>query len=163
MIRLQFSLQPAISSQLIAWFSAGHFSHVDCIVPNGLLLGARSDVIGGIPAGVQYRPQYYAHWVRRTVFEIPATQTEERAFYRFLTSQIGKPYDHQAIFAFVLNRDWREDDSWICSELQAAALEASGITPPLYLAANKITPVALALAVSALSGTRVKDTQDFQG
>lgn len=67
----------------------------------------------------------------------------------FLMSQLGKPYDYEAIWGFLLNRDWREPDSWICSELQARALEVAGIVPCLYLACNKITPVALALAVSA--------------
>lgn len=76
---------------------------------------------------------------------------QSRAFYRFLRAQVGKPYDHSAIWGFASGRDWREDDSWICSELQAAALEHAGIVPnQLYLAANKITPVALAFGLSFL-------------
>ena len=50
------------------------------------------------------------------------------------------------------NRDWRNPDSWICSELQTAAGEKSAILRPLYLAANKITPVASALVYSAAGG-----------
>lgn len=155
MIQLQFVCEAALSSETIAWFSAGHFSHVDAVVDNGSLLGARSDFVGRQPPGVEIRPWDYARFSRRVVFSIPARPDQKRNFNAFLNRQIGKPYDSQAIWGFVLNRDWREDDSWICSELQAAALEAAGILPPLYLAANKITPVALALVVSAIGATAV--------
>jgi uncharacterized protein YycO len=149
MAALQFVCQDAISSQLIAWFSQGHFSHVDAILPDSNLLGARSDSVGGKPPGVQIRPPNYAKFSRRVVMNLPATPAQDAAFYGFLQSQVGKPYDTTAIFAFMFNRDWRAPDSWICSELQAAACEVAGITPPLYLAANKITPVGCALACSA--------------
>jgi uncharacterized protein YycO len=150
LIQLQFVLGHALSSSLIAWFSSGHFSHVDCVMPDGYLVGAQSSRVDGYPEGVRRRRAHYTTWKRRVVFDVPATAAQKKKFYAFLTAQIGKPYDHQAILGFVLGRDWREDDSWICSELQAAALEHAGIVPQLYLAANKITPVALALAISAI-------------
>lgn len=153
MIRLQFVCENALSSEAIAWFSAGHFSHVDAVTSDhdlAALVGARSDFVGGAPSGVELRPYNYATFNRRVIFDIPAKPDQKRKFWSFLDDQIGKPYDHQAIWAFLFNRDWREQDSWICSELQAAALEYAGVLPPLYLAANKITPVALALALSAI-------------
>jgi uncharacterized protein YycO len=153
MIRLQFVCQKAISSETIAWFSAGHFSHVDAVLDGGLLLGARSDRVGGQPPGVQIRPPDYVRFSRRVVFEMPVTSDQDEAFHTFLRQQLGKPYDKAAIWGFLFNRNWREPDSWICSELQAASLEAAGIIPPLYLAANKITPVSLALLVSAVGGS----------
>ena len=152
MIRLQFVCEAALSSQAIAWFSAGHFSHVDCLLANGHLLGARDDTVGGQPPGVRIRPPNYAKWQRRVVMTVPTTRAQELAFYAFLDKQLGKPYDSAAIWAFAFNRDWREPDSWICSELQSAAGEHAGILPRLYLAANKITPVACALAFSAVGG-----------
>lgn len=109
-----------------------------------------------MPEGVRIRPAGYRPWIRRVVFEVPATIVSEIGWQEFLISQIGKPYDYEAIWAFLFNRDWREPDSWICSEFQAAALEVSGIVPRLYLAANKITPVALALAVSAMGAKVVE-------
>jgi hypothetical protein len=84
---------------------------------------------------------------------IPATTGQKKFYEAFLLDQVNKPYDTEAIWAFLFNRNWREPDSWICSELQSAAGEASGIFPPLYLAANKITPVSCALAFSAVGGT----------
>ena len=74
----------------------------------------------------------------------------KRAFYAFLKTQIGKPYDHSAILGFALDRDWRQSDSWFCSELVAAALEKAGyFSFCLAAPANKITPADLLLALSA--------------
>ena len=152
MIRLQFVCEDQLSSKMIAWFSSGHFSHVDAVMPNGDLLGARNDKVGNRPAGVQIRKPEYAEFSRKVVMTIASNQQQEDEFYKFLKLQIGKPYDKEAIWAFAFNRNWREDDSWICSELQSAAGEFCGILPELYLATNKITPVACALAFSAVGG-----------
>lgn len=149
-IRLQFVAQDDFCSRAICWFSAGHLSHVDAILPDGRLYGARNE----FPRGVWARPPGYRAFTRRVTATIPATAAQRGRFYDFLRRQRGKPYDWRAIAAFAFNRNWRAADSWICSELQAAALEYAGLCPPLYLAANKITPVALALAVSALPGVR---------
>lgn len=151
-IQLQFVSDGDIGSQTIAWFSQGHFSHVDAIMPDGNLLGARNDKVGGKPSGVQIRPPRYVEFSKQVVMTIPSSQRQSDTFYDFLRKQIGKPYDTTAIWAFVLNRDWREDDSWICSELQSAAGEIAGILPKLYVPTNKITPVACALAFSAVGG-----------
>lgn len=152
MIRLRFIEGKDLASKAIAWFSQGHMSHVDCLLPDGRLLGARSDVRGDIPPGVQIRPGDYVKNVPVVLMGIPCAPSQEETFYDFLYGCIDAPYDHEAIWGFAFNRDWRDPSAWICSELQAAALEHSGISPRLYLAANKITPVALALAVSAMGG-----------
>ena len=152
MIRVQFSRGGGISSAAIAWFSSGSFSHVDAVMPDGTLLGARSDAVGGHPPGVWARPANYEKFRQKVVMEIPCGAFQEGRYYDFLKSQVGKPYDKAAIWAFALGRNWREQDSWICSELQAAAAEYAGIVPKLYLPSNKITPVAYALVCSAIKG-----------
>lgn len=151
-IKLQFVCEAALSSRAIAWFSSGHMSHVDYMLDDGTLLGARDDAVGGKPPGVQIRPQGYAKWIRREVMTVSCTTNEKKVYQDFLLNEIGKPYDSEAIWAFFFNRNWREKDSWICSELQAAAGEKSGILQPLYLTANKIVPVSCALAFSAVGG-----------
>lgn len=151
-ITLQFVCEDALSSKAIAWFGAGHFSHVDCVLPDGTLLGARNDVTGGKPVGVQIRPPGYDKFSTLVQIEVPCTEAQAKKYYAFLNAQLGKPYDSEAIYAFVVDRDWREPDSWICSELQSAAGEASGILTPLYLDTDKITPVACALVFSAVGG-----------
>lgn len=150
MITLRFVREPCLSSDLIAWFTQGHYSHVDCVTPAGKALGSRSDRVGGQPAGVEVRPADYATFSLVTFFEIDTTPKQEKTFYKFLNAQLGKPYDTTAIWGFVTGRDWREPDSWICSELQAAALEAAGIVKPLVVPTNKISPDSLALVASAV-------------
>lgn len=141
-----------LSSRAIAWFSAGHFSHVDCILPSGGLLGARSDRIGVVAPGVQIRPGAYEKWKERVVMDLSAKPSEHSRFYEFLNSQLGKPYDKTAILGFATGREWRDPDAWFCSELQAAALEVSGRCPDLYTPRAKVTPAGLASIVSALGG-----------
>ncbi len=150
MVTLQFVCGSDLSSRAISWFSQGHLSHVDAVMPNGELLGARSDVIRGIPAGVQIRPPNYETVVRRVRMSLECTVASEKAFYKFLLGEIGKPYDKTAIVAFVFNRDWRAPDSWFCSELQMRGLERSGLCEPLYLDVNKITPVECAVVATAI-------------
>jgi uncharacterized protein YycO len=155
-VKLRFVLGSDLASSAIALFSAGYFSHVDAIVPtaSGLaLLGSRNDEVGGKPAGVQIRPFGYAPVKRSLVLSVTATAEQETAWLKFLTAQIGKPYDKPAIWAFAFGRDWREPDSWFCSELQAAALESCGIVKSLVFPPNKVTPAELAQIVSALGAT----------
>lgn len=152
MIQLQFVQGNGVGSQAIAWFSSGHFSHVDIVLPDGKLLGARSDNADGVK-GVAIRRANYEVWKRRVVFSVPCTSSQELLAYDFARAQIGKPYDHTAILGFFFNRAWRDTDAWYCSELAMAALEEAKIIAPLYLAANKITPVAAALVASAIKAT----------
>jgi hypothetical protein len=156
-ITLQFVLGKGTTSSAIAWFSQGHFSHVDAVLATGELLGSRSDSCGSQPPGVRIRPANYEPWLKRTQFTIPCTLTQRADWLSFLLGQLGKPYDHMAIWAFASGRDWREEDSWICSELQAKALEEARIVKPLYLAANKITPVMGAMVASAITDSTYED------
>lgn len=149
MIELQFSTTSGVSSALIRVFEHGWCSHVDVVLPDGRLLGARSDSIGGAPAGVQIRSAGYEDWSRIERVRLQTSPDMEKRFYDFLHAQIGKPYDRLAIVAFAVNRDWRERDQWFCSELVAAALEVCGWFPlPLSNVANKITPSDGLLVVS---------------
>lgn len=153
MIPLQFVLGTGISSQAIAWMGSGHFSHVDAVDPKGNLYGARSDRVGYANPGVQLRPAFYEKWKRRAVMVLATTKAQEKRFWDFLYAQRYKPYDSTAIWGFVNGRDWREDDSWFCSELQTAALEHAGVIPQLYTPFNKISPVSLCTLFSAVGGT----------
>ena len=144
MIRYQLVTGTGLSSKAIAWFSGGTFSHVDAVLPDGSLLGARLDT------GVSVKPPFYERWSKRVVFSLPVSPEQDRRWLDFLMSQLGKPYDKTAIWGFAAGRDWREEDSWFCSELGAAALEIAGGCPVLYTPANKITPSGLATVLSAI-------------
>lgn len=149
-IVLQFVEGSGFGSALIKYYDHGLYSHVDSMLPDGTLLGARDDAIEGIPSGVQIRPASYVAGETVLRVTIPCTDTQQDAFYAFVRAQLGKPYDETSIAAFAVGRDWRADDSWFCSELCSAGIEASGLVPPLSAPANKIAPDDLLLVISAL-------------
>ena len=158
-----------IGSDLIARFSAGHLSHVDSIIPDeGLswaprrwLYGARNDKVGKdfagrkIPAGVQLRPPGYTSYRRCVIATIPVTDQQFADFWQAEHEKIGLPYDSEAIWAFVFNRDWREKDSWICSEKNMDSAEIAKFfwTSKLALTPNKMTPVFASGIASTIPGT----------
>ena len=142
-IALQFAAQNDALSRAICAFDHGWPSHVDAVMPGGRLLGARAD------GGVKLRTANYARFARVLRVAIPAADDVSARFYAFLNAQLGKPYDFEAIAAFALDRDWRKPDSWFCSELVAAALQAAGwFAHPLATASNRITPSDLLLVLS---------------
>ena len=147
-IRLQFVLGYGISSAAIAWMGSGHFSHVDCEMEGGFLLGARSDRVGHAAPGVQIRTAGYCDWK-----DVPVSEYQRRKHMAFLKAQLGKPYDHTAIWGFAAGRNWRDDDSWFCSELQMAALEYAAVVPCIFSPANKIPPVSLLNVFSAIGAS----------
>lgn len=162
MIAWQYIGARGIASRAIEWLSCGRLSHVDVIdTRRGHydLIGARSDAAGGMGPGVWPRPQgYFGRVARRLVLQLETTAEQEARFWAFIDEQIGLPYDHTAIWAFVVNRDFREPDSWFCSELQQAACEKAGIVPFLLQRPNKVTPVMHSVIVQTRGGV---DATDF--
>lgn len=125
-------------------------SHTEALMPDGRLLGAHYD------GGVQARPRDYdqGQFSREQYVELPAAPEVTDHFHAFLQAQLGKPYDLEAIIAFVARRDWQQPDSWFCSELQAAALAASGwFSSALATEFSHITPRDLLLIISGRVGT----------
>ena len=143
---------------MIEWFAHGaDFSHVDTVLPDGRLLGARSDRVGGAPPGVQIRnPDYVGQSVVLRVDLENANELESAAYYEFVKAQIGKPYDEEGILAFIAGRDWHDPQAWFCSELCTAALEACHYFPyPIATPSNKVTPPDLIALLSVLNLIKV--------
>ncbi len=150
----QLSLGRGLTSSLISWFGGGGYSHVDVITPKGLLRGARSDRIGHKPAGYWDRPLSYDDWVKITVFDLSCTPTQEKRYWEFSNAQMRKPYDSRGILGFVFGkRDWREDDSWFCSEEVCANAEYAEIFPTMYEHANRVDPGDIAFILCALGAS----------
>lgn len=151
MISLLFSHGGDLGSRAIEWFGGGpKYSHVDAIMPDGKLLGSRSDEVGGAISGVWIRNADYLGDKPTLRVDLPCTLQQETLFYDFLEKQIGKRYDKLAIFSFATGRNWQDDDAWFCDELQAAALVSCGYFKfPLASPANRITPGDLLLVLSA--------------
>jgi uncharacterized protein YycO len=119
--------------------------HAEAVMPDGTLLGAH------FSGGVQIRPKGYDAAIvkREEIVSLPCSDAVEQSFLDFLKSQIGKPYDFEAIAALVIERNWRSPESWFCSELQTAALERAGYLLPLAADVAKITPRDLLILLSA--------------
>src|SRR5579863_3025481 len=111
MIVLQFASGTDLESEAIEYFSHGQWSHVDAVLPDGSLLGAR------LEGGVAIRSKTYLGASKTERVYLPATDAQTSAFYAFLMAQVGKPYDSEAIAAFITGRDWRDPKAWYCSEL----------------------------------------------
>lgn len=152
-ITMQFVGGEGLGSKIIAWFGHGlPVSHVDTVMPDGSLLGARSDRVGGRPPGVQIRPADYEPWKYRLRMVLPCPEPMAQKYYAFVQSQLYKPYDQPGLFgAFLFDRDWRTPDAWWCSELNARGLEpdVSGYLGHMLASpANQIDPMSLLLVMS---------------
>jgi hypothetical protein len=144
-ITLQFVTSRDPESWAIRTFQRGWCSHVDSVMDDGRLLGARLD------GGVAIRPPNYEKFTRveRVVISVP--YYKERAYWDFLKAQVGKPYDKLAIVAFAVNRDWRETDAWFCDELVAAGIEHAEVVRKLAPMVNRLDVRDLYLVVSAIA------------
>jgi hypothetical protein len=115
-------------------------THIEAVLPDGRHIGS------WYTSGVEIRPADYDHgmFVREQYFTVPATDEEDRRFYAFLLSQVGKPYDWRSILSFFLplyrNRDWRDPASWFCSEFIGEGYIACQKLPDdLAVSANHFT------------------------
>ena len=92
MITLQFVLGADLASRAIAFWGQGYggFSHVDAVLSDGTLLGARNDVAGDQPAGVRIRPANYETWARKERLELACTFTQE-ATWESVAKESGRP------------------------------------------------------------------------
>ena len=153
-MKFQFVLGSGLSSRLIAWYGQGYggWSHVDAILPDGTCLGARSDAVGGKPPGVQIRPAGYEKWVRRSVIDLPCPDPQQKIWEDFLRSQINEPYDKADIWGFVLGRELQTKGEWICSALQLAGLETSGVLHKLHVTPQQCPPNMLFSILDTLGG-----------
>lgn len=161
MIALQFVAAPGLASRAIAWWGNGWhgYSHVDAVLPSGELLGARSDRVGGKPAGVQIRPQGYERWLRREVLVLPASPSQAAEWIDFLVRQVGRPYNQAGIIDLALSRAATANGHWFCSQLQCAALETVRVLPSLGVPPARITPDTLAVACRAIGACRPRDVR----
>lgn len=152
MISLRFCRENRPTSDIISWFTQGNVSHVDAVIPNGFL-GSFERTVPPYKPGVQARSRTYISPVYEVWVDIPCGDQLTAQANDFLYSQIGAPYDYEAILAFAAGRSWNTPGHWICSELIAAYLQHAGILPPnLYFPDNQITPSGLLLVLSALQG-----------
>lgn len=152
-ILLQYSTEHSLSSWAIRWWTDSEWSHVDAVLPNGDLLGARPDYPIKGRTGVQIRPKNYAPFSKTRLVEI-ATEGAD-TFYALLRGEIGKPYARGKILNFVVDQDdrWQNGKAYFCDELVLAMARRAGIFPhKLAIPFSKVAPGASLLAFSVLPG-----------
>lgn len=150
-IRLQFVLGADCSSRLIAWWGQGYdgYSHVDAVLSTGELAGARSDAIGGKPAGYQIRPANYEVWKRRTVMAKDVPQDVADGWEAYLHTGIGAPYDKADILGFLIGRSMATAGHWVCSWKIIDTIQTFDLMPSICLPSSQVTPNTLAALCSA--------------
>lgn len=119
MITLEFSRQDWMPiSWIIRAGTWSPWSHVDLVMPDGSLLGARAG------DGVQVRSKSPASHAQR--YSVDVSHAVAYAVIKKAESQVGKPYDWTGIAGFIVRRNWQKDDAWFCSELVAWAFAEAG-------------------------------------
>jgi hypothetical protein len=144
------------SSKLIEWWGAGGWCHATTLVAPGWVIDARYQ------GGVARRPVSYLTGSEVEWLRVPCSQAAVNATIAALESQIGKPYDWAAIAAFasqrlaaLVNRDWRSNKSWFCSEVQGWAGEQGGAWPTLRTPRVSLTPGDMRLVASARGAVKL--------
>ncbi len=133
----QFATEDSIASAIIRWYTWSPFSHVDLVLPDGSLLGAR------LKGGVQIRQPGYAKFTKTARYCVEVEEDQANMLYNIARLQVGKPYNTRAILAFAFE-DYPDAGgaSWDCSELQIWLLFKIGIKAlnlnPEHV--NRITP-----------------------
>jgi hypothetical protein len=97
------------------WAETGHGTIIDATGAHGVAERERFN-----PPG----PPWATWWDR---YQLTAPLATRQALYRRLATQIGRPYDTDWICAYHLNRNWQDDDAWVCSELIGWSLQAEGV------------------------------------
>lgn len=135
MVTVAFCHSPGFTGSLIRGVTWSPWDHVALVRKDGRFLSAMPGI------GVVIGPAPEA--ARIDLFEVDAI---EAAVMWQAREQLGKPYDWTAVIGIGLHRDWRETDSWFCSELLAWAFETAG--HPLLRTdhLNRITPGDLAMS-----------------
>ena len=152
-LELSFVTEASLGSQAIRWFTHSDFSHVDIITPDGYRIGARSDHPVWAPdpldgrglhlhAGVQKRFVNYAEFTLDCRLRIECSEAQTHGAYRWLHTQLGKPYDKHGLFSsFLFDRPvpWWDERMWWCSEL-ATVFVATALGKPCRTPASRVSP-----------------------
>lgn len=158
-IELHFSLGVGFTSALIAYFGYGYggYSHVDAILSDGRLAGARADRVGGAEPGFRIRPPNYEPWKRSATLTIPATAQEHARWEAWQLAQVGDGYDQRDILGLIVGEPLNSGNGhWICSAAQLFGLQQIGKMPAnLPFIAQQTTPNAVLFAGAAIGGSFV--------
>lgn len=156
MLDIQFSTSTAFASGVIRRLTHSPFSHVDIIVPGGLLgVSGKDDSLNDI-GGVRVRPTpAWPYLTPPKVAHIACSDEVTAHVIAAAKSQVGKPFDTTAMWSMLDDqatekiRNWRDPNQWFCSELVAWSLETGGLFPyQLAIMKNRVSPADILLIVN---------------
>jgi hypothetical protein len=160
-IALQFSTSTAFTSGIIRRLTHSPWSHVDFVLPEGLLGVSGEDRSINDPGGVRVRPfgcWPYLSKPRTAYLHCPDNIADK--VLDVARSQIGKPFDNGALWGFlgdlaygapkIRPAPWDDEMSWFCSEYIAFCLVRGGFFPyKLIVRKERISPADLLLILNA--------------
>jgi hypothetical protein len=124
-------------SKAICRLAHSPFSHGSYVMDDGNLLAAsdspEAPFIKGNPRGVAIRPPDYEPQAIRRRARISTFTERKQVYEEYLLSQLGKPFDHDAVkirtflSADFNDRNWRDDAKWYCHELLVRGYEVANI------------------------------------
>ena len=111
-------------SQLMAWFTHGRYSHVALVSPDGSEVIEASGM--GKPKGVRamsmevWASRHPGFALRKIAHPFPDT------VWQIATGQLGKGYDWNYLWGWLMRRLWQDPEKWVCHELIAWACQQAG-------------------------------------
>ncbi len=150
-LAFQFSTSTAWTSAIIRRLTASKFSHAEIALPGEGLLGVSGpDKSINDKGGVLIRPfDCWPYKFPPIIAKIQCSEEVARRAIEWGRSQIGKPFDNAALYAFLrdraglpkLGRPWRDPEKWYCSEFALRAVELAGLFPyPLITPKDCVSP-----------------------
>jgi hypothetical protein len=124
MLTAQFSTDNDPESSVIRYLTTGTVSHVDLVLPAGLILPDKTLSKGGellgarLKGGVAIRPSNYKTFTVKNVLCVDLPDVNSA--YAYALGQVGLPYNKDAIIDMVFHRERSfsiNQKSWFCDEL----------------------------------------------
>lgn len=130
-------------SKLIRWFSWSDYSHIAWQCESG-------EVLEAWPPKVRSTKSFNEGHTKGTpvdFYEVVGLTPEQRLIIEsFLRCQVGKSYDWQGVFQFVIRTGKDSKSKWFCSELVFKALLKANIKLLKGISPYKVTPAMLVLS-----------------
>lgn len=151
---IQYSTSTAWQSAVIRRLTHSPWSHVDIVLPEGLLGVSGVDEKINDLGGVRIRPhKAWPYLTTPKVAHLRCSDTVRDAVIAAAKSQMDKPFDNGSLWSFlqdqaeispdtpIVERNWRDTTKWFCSELVIWSCAQGGLFPyELVVPKNRITP-----------------------
>jgi hypothetical protein len=130
-IKILFARSNTITGFIVRTGLMSEYNHVGIMVR-----GMVYDSTVGAGVSKHSESDFRDHW--DIGYEVDFAVSDTLPVFAFLETQLGKGYDWKAIVSFPFQRDWQQDNRWMCSELVAECFVRLGVSIPLKV--NRVSP-----------------------